>query len=184
MINQQLSRTPEGERTTWETPQALYDRYDRVWRFNLDAAALPESARCPRFACPPTVWDSLRSQDWIDDGPDQLTQFTPTEVRHAFRDGLALAWHEVASRVWLNPPYGRTIGRWLAKARNEAEHGCLVVALIPVDPSTRWWQQSVQGVADVHYLTSRVRFGGAESSPSFASAVAIYWPSGMWDGHR
>ena len=43
-------------------------------------------------------------------------------------DGLSLAWHGV---VFVNPPYGRSIGLWVAKAKAEvaAGHARLVLAL-------------------------------------------------------
>lgn len=36
------------------------------------------------------------------------------------QDGLAQPWH---GRVWLNPPYGREIGKWVAKAVAEIQRG-------------------------------------------------------------
>ena len=40
-------------------------------------------------------------------------------------DGLREPWlaNYQPSRVWLNPPYGRTIGAWMRKARHEVEDG-------------------------------------------------------------
>ena len=36
----------------WETPQDLFDRLNAVFRFDLDAAALSENAKCARFYTP------------------------------------------------------------------------------------------------------------------------------------
>src|SRR5262245_35789545 len=49
------------------------------------------------------------------------------------KDGLQLDWR--GHRVFLNPPYGRGIGRWLEKAQ-EAE---LAVVLLPARTDTRWY---------------------------------------------
>lgn len=177
MIRHERSSTPPHERTLWCTPRALFDRYDKLFSFNFDACALPQSSLCEAFACPPDVYDEIT-------GDDKLSHkyvYQGQDLLRCFRDGLAVDW---GSRTWLNPPYGRTIGRWLARARAQADQGRLVVALIPVDTSTRWWQENVQGIADVHYLRSRVRFQGSTGSLNFASAIAIYWPAGTWDGHR
>ncbi|HEV2042088.1 MAG TPA: DNA N-6-adenine-methyltransferase [Casimicrobiaceae bacterium] len=38
-----------------------------------------------------------------------------------------------------NPPYGKTIGLWLSKAREAALVGATVVALIPARTDTKWW---------------------------------------------
>src|SRR6185312_8666774 len=54
-------------------------------------------------------------------------------------DGLKFDW--TSERVWLNPPYSDP-GPWALKA---AASDALTVALLPVDPSTNWWQHWVRG---------------------------------------
>jgi hypothetical protein len=49
-------------------------------------------------------------------------------------NGLAQTW---TGTCWLNPPYGRQIGLWLAKAREAALPGATVVALIPARTDTK-----------------------------------------------
>jgi len=45
-------------------------------------------------------------------------------------DGLVQSWAE--ERVFMNPPYGREIPKWMKKAYEEArDNGALVVCLIP-----------------------------------------------------
>src|SRR5690348_10862313 len=50
-------------------------------------------------------------------------------------DGLSAPWRGV---VFVNPPYGRALARWVAKARREVElkHAKTVVALLPARPDT------------------------------------------------
>jgi hypothetical protein len=50
-------------------------------------------------------------------------------------DGLSLPWH---GTVFVNPPYGRQLPAWIAKAHAEVEQGNarLVVALIPARTDT------------------------------------------------
>lgn len=38
----------------WETPQYFFDRLDEEFHFDLDAAALPENAKCMRYYTPDT----------------------------------------------------------------------------------------------------------------------------------
>ena len=45
----------------WETPQWLFDKYNQEYQFTLDACAIPENAKCPRFFSPEQ--DGL-SQEW------------------------------------------------------------------------------------------------------------------------
>lgn len=93
-------------------------------------------------------------------------------------DGLAVPWK---GRVWLNPPYGRTIGRWIAKARGEVEagHAELAVCLVPVRVDARWWQDNVIHARPkplVRFWPKRLRYIKDWDAP-FASATVVY-------GHR
>lgn len=56
-------------------------------------------------------------------------------------DGLAQPWK---GRVFLNPPYGGAVGKWVAKARDEVEAGNaeLVVCLVPARPGTGWYEDA------------------------------------------
>ena len=91
-------------------------------------------------------------------------------------DGLSQPWH---GRVWLNPPYGRQLTRWLAKAQAEAAAGRaeIVVCLVPVRTGTRWWAEAVRDAALVLFWPARIKFGstdGVHGAPGFDSAVIIY----------
>lgn len=98
--------------------------------------------------------------------------FTKTE------DGLQQDWS--SERVFMNPPYGKTIAQWMRKARLEAGRGALVVCLVHARTDTRWWHEHVEGIADeVRFLRGRLRFekpGSARSSAPFPSAIVIYRP--------
>ena len=87
-------------------------------------------------------------------------------------DGLRQEW--APSRCWMNPPYGRSIGRWCAKAADEATRGALVVGLLPARTDTTWWHDYVAPSAHIVYLRGRVRFGQAKAGAPFPSAVAIW----------
>jgi hypothetical protein len=88
-------------------------------------------------------------------------------------DGLSLPWH---GTVFVNPPYGRQLPAWIAKAHAELEHGNarLVVALIPARTDTAYWHRHVAGHADVYFLKGRLRFGQNGQSAPFPSALAVW----------
>jgi phage N-6-adenine-methyltransferase len=88
-------------------------------------------------------------------------------------DGLSLAWHGV---VFVNPPYGRELPAWIAKADSEVEQGNarMVVALIPARTDTRYWHQHIAAKADVYFLKGRLRFQNANQCAPFPSAVVIW----------
>lgn len=87
-------------------------------------------------------------------------------------DGLAQSW--AGERCWMNPPYGREIGRWVEKARREAERGALVVGLLPARTDTQWFHEHVLPVAHVVFLRGRIRFVGAAHPAPFPSMLAIW----------
>ncbi|MFC7551151.1 DNA N-6-adenine-methyltransferase [Pseudoroseomonas wenyumeiae] len=73
-------------------------------------------------------------------------------------DSLRLPWY---GSVFMNPPYGRELPRWVAKARTEAEAGraSVVFGLIPARTDTRWWHDYIAAVADIWMLRGRLAFG-------------------------
>lgn len=88
-------------------------------------------------------------------------------------DGLRQEWRGVC---WMNPPYGREIGRWVAKALDAARQGSPVVALVPARTDTAWWHSSVMGATEVRLVRGRLRFGDAPHPAPFPSAVVVFRP--------
>lgn len=88
--------------------------------------------------------------------------------------GLEAPWDMKASRVWLNPPYGREIGKWIAKAYEESEKGCRVVCLIPARTDTQYWHDYVTKAAEIVFLKGRVKFKGAKNGAPFPSALVVF----------
>lgn len=129
-----------SDRQDWATPDDLWHRLDRIYSFDLDAAASGANARCPAYF-------------------DEST------------DGLAQSW--AGRRVWCNPPYGRAIGHWTAKAAAERESAILIVMLVPARTDTRWWHDAI-ATARVEYIKGRLKFKGASASAPFPSAL-LYW---------
>lgn len=79
-------------------------------------------------------------------------------------------------RCFMNPPYGREIGKFIAKARSEAEeNGALVVCLIPARTDTSYWHDHIFGHAsDIRFVRGRLKFGDGKNSAPFPSAVVVY----------
>lgn len=91
-------------------------------------------------------------------------------------DGLAQPWDGVC---WCNPPYGRGIGRWVEKAYRSAQAGATVVCLVPArSTDTAWWHDYCRH-GEVWFLKGRLRFGAAENSAPFSSAVVVFRPGGV-----
>lgn len=90
--------------------------------------------------------------------------FTPED------DGLSQSWNGIC---WMNPPYGRQIGKWLRKAYESAQNGATVVCLIPARTDTAWWHDYVMK-GNVRFLRGRLKFGGAKNSAPFPSAIVVF----------
>ena len=97
--------------------------------------------------------------------------------RYFTRDvnGLAQAW--APDVCWMNPPYGREIGRWVQKAHVESTKGATVVCLLPARTDTAWWHDYVLPFAQVTFIRGRLKFGNATAGAPFPSAVAVFAPA-------
>lgn len=92
--------------------------------------------------------------------------FTPED------DGLAQAWTGVC---WMNPPYGREIGKWMKKAYESAQAGATVVCLVPARTDTRWWHDyAMKG--SIEFIRGRLKFGTATTAAPFPNAIVVFRP--------
>ncbi len=88
-------------------------------------------------------------------------------------DGLSQEWSGVC---WMNPPYGRTIGRWMRKARESAAAGATVVCLLPARTDTAWWHDNIEAADPPRFIRGRLKFGGAKTGAPFPSVVLVFRP--------
>jgi phage N-6-adenine-methyltransferase len=131
------------------------------------------SSRSCEWATPPDLFASLAARFG---GFDLDPCATPENAKcprffTRAQDGLAQPW---TGRVFVNPPYGRAIAAWVAKAWEASQTTAeVVVLLLPSRTGTRWWHQYCAR-GEVDFLEGRLRFGGAESSAPFDSAVVVF----------
>lgn len=86
------------------------------------------------------------------------------------QNGLAQSWG--GERVWVNPPYGPDLGKWIEKAATEPSE--VTVMLIPARTDTRAWHNWIFGNAEVRFIKGRLKFGNAETSAPFPSAIVVF----------
>lgn len=91
--------------------------------------------------------------------------FTPEQ------DGLVQRWH---GTVWCNPPYGREIGKWVAKAAKTAKNGGVVVMLLPARTDTKWFHEYIYGKCEIRFIKGRLKFGGCKNAAPFPSMVCVF----------
>ena len=85
-------------------------------------------------------------------------------------DGLSVGWPQ--GMKWMNPPYGREIGKWVKRASEEKNTVCL----LPARTDTKWFHEYILGKADIRFLKGRLKFGGSKNSAPFPSMVVIFRP--------
>lgn len=130
----------------WSTPQATFDALNMEFGFVLDVCALPENAKCQEFLTP--EMDAM-TIDW--------------------------AWWAKNRPCWMNPPYGREIGKWVQKAHETSSRGSMVVCLLPARTDTSWWHDYCMK-GEVRFIRGRLKFGGQSNSAPFPSAVVVFRP--------
>ncbi len=85
-------------------------------------------------------------------------------------DGLLQNWHP--EKVWMNPPYGRVISKWMEKAYSESQLGATVVCLVPARTDTAWWHDfAMKG--EVRFIRGRLKFGGHKHNAPFPSLLLL-----------
>ena len=132
---------------TWQTPQSLLATLYKVFAIDLDP-------------CSPT--NNKRNAP------------VKAKVHYTEADnGLVLPWF---GTVFLNPPYGRELKYWIAKAKEEVQNGNVqtAIALIPSRTDTLWWHEHIAGQAHIVFLKGRLCFGGSKQSAPFPSALVIW----------
>ncbi len=83
-------------------------------------------------------------------------------------DGLYQEWGN--NRCWMNPPYGREIGKWVEHAASAK----FCVALLPARTDTRWFHDHILGKAEIRFIKGRLKFGDSKNSAPFPSMVVIF----------
>jgi len=90
-------------------------------------------------------------------------------------DGLSVEW---GGATFCNPPYGREIGKWTRKAKEEAMKGKTIVLLIPSRTDTKWWHEDIMPATEIRFIKGRLKFGGSKNSAPFPSALVIWRNNG------
>jgi len=87
-------------------------------------------------------------------------------------DGILQPWN--AKRIYVNPPYGKTISHWIDKSLVAAAQGAKVVLLVPARPGSAWFRRAWEGATEALFINGRLRFKGADASARFPSVIFAY----------
>lgn len=137
---------------------------------------------CLNWATPQELFDSLNAEFNFTLDPCATPENAKCEKFYTIeQDGLVQCWcNEI---VFMNPPYKREIGKWVAKAYHSALQGATVVCLIPSRTDTRYWHNYVWDskshsfrkiVVQVRFIQRRLRFNGGSIDAPFPSAIVVF----------
>lgn len=128
------------------------------------------SSKTPEWETPKDFFDKIQSEFNLD------MDVCATNKNHKLRDwwtrkddGLTQDWKPW--RCWMNPPYGREIGKWIAQAATGGAK--IVVALLPARTDTRWFHDYIYGKAEIRFVRGRLHFSEGGRAP-FPSMVVIF----------
>ena len=78
----------------------------------------------------------------------------------------------------MNPPYGREVGKWIAKAAHDSlEYGSTIVCLLPSRTDTKWFHELVlPNAQEIRFIRGRVKFEGMQAGAPFPSLIVIFHP--------
>lgn len=112
----------------------------------------PPSERNDRWLTPLSVVEALGQFDLDPCGAPEHPTAERIYLQENGDDGLLDPWF---GRVWLNPPYGRTMRVWVERL---VEYG-VGTALIPVAAGTKLWQDVIFPEASaIHFYRHRIKF--------------------------
>lgn len=121
------------------------------------------SSASPHWATPLDVYEELDREFHFYMDPCPL---------HAKSGGLEMAW---VGAVFVNPPYGRHITRWIAKGWVSSLEGATVVMLLPSRTDTAWWHNYCMK-GEIRFIRGRLKFGNHNNNAPFPSAIVIFRP--------
>lgn len=143
------SRTEE-----WATPVNVFQSIEKQlgYKFVLDVCATEENAKCKKHYTKEI--DGLL-QSWQKDA----------QTQQDYKSDYA---------IWMNPPYGKEIGKWMKKALNEAQGGTYpVVCLVHARTDTKWWHDYAMQADKIYLVKGRIKFGGKDAAP-FPSCIVVF----------
>lgn len=128
--------------------------------------------------------DAVTPQDFFDQLNEEF-QFTfdaaasvgDAKCKHYYTkqdNALIQPW---LGRIWVNPPYGRTIGQWVDKAVKETSGPspeCCIVMLLPARTDTKWFNTIAETADQIRFVKGRLKFSNKDAAP-FPSMIAIWY---------
>ena len=130
------------------------------------------SSKSVVWETPQDLFDKLNAEFHFDLDVCALPENAKCERYYAPEDdGLSQPWNGVC---WCNPPYGRTIGKWVQKAYETFAGGGTVVMLLPARTDTKWFHEYIYNKAEIRFIKGRLKFGNSKNAAPFPSMIVVF----------
>lgn len=132
------------------------------------------SSASEEWATPQDFFDALDAEFHFTLDPCSTDENAKCEKHYTKeQDGLKQDW--TGETVFCNPPYGRGIGKWIAKCYEHFRSGAgTAVMLIPARTDTKAFHEYIYGKAEIRFIRGRLKFNGSKWSAPFPSMVVVY----------
>ena len=123
------------------------------------------------WTTPKDLFDRLNDEFGFTLDPCSTHENAKCEHHYTINEnGLLQDWQ---GTVFMNPPYGREIGKWIKKAYDESQKGATVVCLIPSRTDTAYWHDYVMK-GEIRFMRGRIYFSDGARPAPFPSAIVIF----------
>lgn len=132
------------------------------------------SSKSAEWETPQHLFDKLNTQYEFTLDPCCTKKTAKCKKYFTKRDnGLRKSWE--GHTVFVNPPYGREVPKWVKKSYEESLKGdTTVVMLIPSRTDTRYWHDYCMKADELYFIKGRLKFGDAKNAAPFPSAVVVF----------
>lgn len=134
------------------------------------------SSKTSEWATPQELYDSLNAEFHFNLDPCATKENAKCAGFYTKeKDGLKQNWG--GQRVFMNPPYGREIGKWVQKAFVEIKGlkpPQIIVALLPARTDTKWFHDYIYNKAEIRFLRGRLKFNDGKNPAPFPSMIVIF----------
>ena len=131
------------------------------------------SSQSNEWSTPQALFDKLNSEFGFTLDPCATSENAKCSKYYTKQDdGLSKNWN--GERVFVNPPYGHEIGKWVKKAYEEYLKGAIVIMLIPARTDTSYFHDYILGKATLRFIRGRIKFSDGLTRSPFPSMIVIF----------
>lgn len=133
------------------------------------------SSQTKHWSTPMDLFNKLNSKyHFTLDACADTTNYKVKKYFNEKQNGLIQSWQN--NIVWVNPPYGRTIGEWVKKASEECSATCSIMMLLPARVDTRWFHDFIyhNPHCTFNFIKGRLKFSNSKSSAPFPSMLVYF----------